>query len=117
MAHGLNSRNTWPCSEFAKRYDSTFLYFTELYGFDILIDADLKPWLLEVNLSPSLNCDSPLDVRLKSAMLADLLSLVGIPAIDPVLRTGNTTTQVITKPNSNLKMKFANVSKISCVLF
>ncbi|VEN39284.1 unnamed protein product [Callosobruchus maculatus] len=46
----------------------------------------MKPWLLEVNLSPSLNCDSPLDVRLKSAMLADMLSLVGIPAVDPVIK-------------------------------
>lgn len=55
----------------------------ELYGFDILIDADLKPWLLEVNLSPSLGCDSPLDLRVKSAMLSDLLTLVGIPAVDP----------------------------------
>nr|CAD7428512.1 unnamed protein product [Timema monikensis] len=58
----------------------------ELYGFDILIDSSLKPWLLEVNLSPSLGCDSPLDVRVKSAMLADLLTLVGLPAVDPVLR-------------------------------
>nr|CAD7437847.1 unnamed protein product [Timema bartmani] len=60
--------------------------YEELYGFDILIDSSLKPWLLEVNLSPSLGCDSPLDVRVKSAMLADLLTLVGLPAVDPVLR-------------------------------
>ena len=58
----------------------------ELYGFDVLIDSDLKPWLLEVNLSPSLGCDSPLDIRLKSAMLSDLLTLVGIPAVDPITR-------------------------------
>ena len=51
-----------------------------------MIDSYLKPWLLEVNLSPSLGCDSPLDVRVKSAMLVDLLTLAGLPAIDPMLR-------------------------------
>lgn len=37
----------------------------EILGFDILIDRKLKPWLLEVNHSPSFSTDSPLDRRIK----------------------------------------------------
>jgi len=37
----------------------------ELFGFDILVDDTLRPWLLEVNLTPSLACDSPLDLKIK----------------------------------------------------
>ena len=66
--------------------ETRFAFITELFGFDILIDDTLKPWLLEVNLTPSLGCDSPLDVRVKSALIADLLTLVGVPAVDPILR-------------------------------
>lgn len=50
----------------------------ELLGFDILLDETLKPWLLEVNMSPSLGCDSPLDLKIKSQLLADIFSLIGI---------------------------------------
>ncbi|XP_053969960.1 tubulin polyglutamylase TTLL5 isoform X2 [Anastrepha ludens] len=52
----------------------------ELYGFDILIDEGLKPWLLEVNLSPSMGVDSPLDSKVKACLITDLLTCVGIPA-------------------------------------
>lgn len=38
----------------------------ELFGFDILIDSDFKPWLVEVNLSPSLATDSILDMQIKA---------------------------------------------------
>jgi len=79
--------------------------FLELYGFDVLIDSDLKPWLLEVNLSPSLGCDSPLDIRLKSAMLSDLLTLVGIPPVDPVTRPKSVAYQ---KRNLSLVRVFIN---------
>lgn len=50
----------------------------ELLGFDILIDSAHKPWLLEVNLSPSLNWDSPIDLKIKSNLIADLLNLTGV---------------------------------------
>ena len=33
----------------------------EIYGFDVLIDRDYKPWLLEVNVGPSLSSSSPFD--------------------------------------------------------
>ncbi|XP_014891827.1 tubulin polyglutamylase TTLL5 isoform X1 [Poecilia latipinna] len=58
----------------------------ELYGFDVLIDSNLKPWLLEVNLSPSLSCDAPLDLKIKASMIADMLSLVGLVGQDPLLK-------------------------------
>lgn len=50
----------------------------ELYGFDVLVDEDLKPWLLEVNLSPSMQAESPLDWQIKSSLVADAFNIVGV---------------------------------------
>jgi len=54
----------------------------ELLGFDILLDSALTPWLLEVNLSPSLNCDSPLDQKIKGQLIADLFTLIGVVPLE-----------------------------------
>ncbi|RLW09993.1 hypothetical protein DV515_00002092 [Chloebia gouldiae] len=62
----------------------------ELYGFDVLIDDTLKPWLLEVNLSPSLACDAPLDLKVKASMLSDMFTLVGFVCQDPGQRSSRT---------------------------
>jgi hypothetical protein len=61
----------------------------ELFGFDILIDSDLKPWLLEVNLSPSLATDSPLDMTIKSTLLQDVFNLIGVKRFDRKKETMN----------------------------
>ncbi|BES88074.1 tubulin-tyrosine ligase activity [Nesidiocoris tenuis] len=49
----------------------------ELFGVDVLLDENLKPWLLEVNISPSLHSTSPLDIAVKGPMVKDLLNIVG----------------------------------------
>lgn len=48
----------------------------QLLGFDVILDASLVPWVLEVNLDPSLATDSRLDLDVKAAVLTDLLNLV-----------------------------------------
>uniref|UniRef100_A0A452SYW1 Tubulin--tyrosine ligase-like protein 9 n=1 Tax=Ursus maritimus TaxID=29073 RepID=A0A452SYW1_URSMA len=52
----------------------------ELYGYDILIDQNLKPWLLEVNASPSLTASSQEDYELKTRLLEDTLHVVDMEA-------------------------------------
>ncbi|KAK6051740.1 Tubulin-tyrosine ligase family protein, partial [Cooperia oncophora] len=63
------------------RIDSKRTNF-ELFGFDILVDAELKPWLLEVNLSPSLSCDAPLDSLVKTRLICDLFNLACVPLVN-----------------------------------
>lgn len=46
----------------------------ELFGFDVLLDSDLSPWLLEVNISPSLHSASPLDLRVKAPLVQAVLN-------------------------------------------
>lgn len=48
----------------------------ELYGYDILLDQNLKPWLIEVNASPSLTASSKEDYEMKYRLLEDTLNVV-----------------------------------------
>ncbi|KAJ8913513.1 hypothetical protein NQ315_017063 [Exocentrus adspersus] len=51
----------------------------EFFGFDVLIDNSLRPWLLEVNLSPALSNDCDADRLVKKPMLHDMFDLIGLP--------------------------------------
>ncbi|EHH24771.1 hypothetical protein EGK_08486 [Macaca mulatta] len=54
----------------------------EVLGFDILLDRRLKPWLLEVNHSPSFSTDSRLDKEVKDGLLYDTLVLINLESCD-----------------------------------
>lgn len=54
----------------------------EILGVDILIDQNLKPWLLEVNHSPSFHTDGVVDKEVKYALIRDTFSMLNIRASD-----------------------------------
>lgn len=54
----------------------------ELYGFDVMIDSNMKPWVLEVNVLPSLSSSSVFDKRIKTMLVCDALTIVGLKGYD-----------------------------------
>ncbi|KAL5106013.1 putative tubulin polyglutamylase TTLL1 [Taenia crassiceps] len=48
----------------------------ECYGYDIIIDDTLKPWLIEINASPSLSSTTRLDRIMKYKLIDDVLNIV-----------------------------------------
>ena len=48
----------------------------EILGFDILIDKDAKPWLLEVNCKPSMAAESDFDKQIKTSVLMGALKIL-----------------------------------------
>jgi hypothetical protein len=43
-----------------------------------LVDADIKPWLLEVNVGPSFNQDAEIDKIVKLPLITDVVNMIGI---------------------------------------
>ncbi|RLN71040.1 hypothetical protein BBJ29_008749, partial [Phytophthora kernoviae] len=48
----------------------------DLLGYDILLDTELRPWLIEINSSPSMARDNDLDYQVKDAMMLNTLRVV-----------------------------------------
>jgi len=50
----------------------------EILGFDVMIDENANPWVIEVNHAPSFTTDTPLDFKIKKAVITDAISLLNL---------------------------------------
>jgi len=50
----------------------------EVLGFDVMLDHKHKPWLIEVNHTPSFKTETPLDKCIKKGLIKDTLRLMNI---------------------------------------
>lgn len=48
----------------------------EILGFDIILDEDAKPFLLEVNHAPSFNTDTVFDQSNKKELIKSVFNLI-----------------------------------------
>ncbi|KAH0576484.1 Tubulin tyrosine ligase [Spironucleus salmonicida] len=90
LQHAYSSaRPTQPRFGDQNPYDNQEPYFGsscfEILGFDIMIDQNNNPILIEVNHSPSFRCDTPLDLRIKQNLISGVLDMLDIQQDDKIL--------------------------------
>lgn len=66
-----------PMTRLSHQYCKNDYTSYELFGFDIILDDNFKPWILEVNITPSLKSESNLDSSVKFMVIKDMFNLVG----------------------------------------
>lgn len=57
----------------SKRHSDESPPFFEFFGFDVMIDQNLRPWLLELNSPPQLHLDTETDNIVKPALTRDMI--------------------------------------------
>lgn len=85
----------------------------EVYGFDIMFDDELNPWVLEVNCLPSLSSSSMFDKQVKTMLICDTFTLIGIRGYNKQLyRKKDIEPAREEEPVFNQTMELAEVEKL-----
>lgn len=87
LAKTLIAAQPHVCQKYGQHFTRRNACF-ELFGFDVMLDADARPWLIEVNVSPDLASTSPLDRQLKGNLASDTVHLVGVKPPQSVCAAG-----------------------------
>jgi len=48
----------------------------ELFGYDLMIDADYNPWLIEINSSPAMDYSTPVTEKLVKLVCEDTIKVI-----------------------------------------
>ncbi|XP_018799370.1 PREDICTED: tubulin polyglutamylase TTLL13P isoform X1 [Bactrocera latifrons] len=80
----------------------------EILGFDILVDSKMKPYVLEVNHSPSYHTHELVDRQVKKALIRDTLLMVSTPLADKK--------QILREDRKRIKQRLLKVHKADTTL-
>ena len=59
------------------------------YGFDIILDTDLRAWLIEVNKCPDMSYSTPITKSLIQSFFEDFAKVIADRKLDPKCDTGD----------------------------
>ncbi|XP_017485281.1 PREDICTED: tubulin polyglutamylase TTLL13 isoform X2 [Rhagoletis zephyria] len=80
----------------------------EILGFDILVDSKLKPYVLEVNHSPSYHTHELVDRQVKKALIRDTLLMVSTPLADKK--------QILREDRKRIKQRLLKLKQCDTIL-
>lgn len=78
LAASVNGMSDEYCSHFGDEKLDLGLRCFELMGIDVMLDETLKPYLLEINMSPSAATDTALDLLVKETVHTEALKIANI---------------------------------------